>query len=161
MATRSLAHRGELLLSLGFTALGAYVLYDTQSIAAAQGYDQLGPRLFPQLVGIALAVLGAVLAWHSLSGGWRNVPLDQEGHDNPDWPAFGLIGGGLMLQMAIVGSVGFVIASTLLYLMIARGFGSRRWRRDLLAGVAVVLAAYYLFTLALGLHLTKSPLGIF
>jgi putative tricarboxylic transport membrane protein len=142
-------------------ALGAYILYDTQSLAAAQGYDQLGPRLFPQIVGTTLAILGAVLGWHALSGGWRNVPLDQEGHDRPDWPAFGLIGGGLIVHMAIIGSVGFVIASTLLYLMVARGFGSRRWRRDLLVGVGVVLAAYYLFTLALGLHLTKSPLGIF
>ena len=161
MTTRSLAHRGELLVSLGLLALGAYVLYDTQSIAAAQGYDQLGPRLFPQIVGVALVLLGAVLSWHALAGGWRNVPLDQEGHDNPDWPAFGLISGGLILQMAIIGSAGFVIASTILYLLIARGFGSRRWRRDLLVGVTVVLAAYYLFTLALGLHLTKSPLGIF
>ena len=161
MTTRSLAHRGELLVSLGLLALGAYVLYDTQSIAAAQGYDQLGPRLFPQIVGVALLVLGAMLGWHALSGGWRNVPLDQPGHDNPDWPAFGLIGGGLIVHMAIIGSVGFVIASTVLYLMVARGFGSRRWRRDLLVGVAVVLTAYYLFTLGLGLHLTKSPLGIF
>ena len=37
--------------------------------------------------------------WHALSGGWRNVPLDQEGHDAPDWIAFVIISAGVILHM--------------------------------------------------------------
>jgi putative tricarboxylic transport membrane protein len=160
MMTRALTHRGELLISLGLIALGAYVLYQTGGIAEARGYDQLGPRLFPYIVGAGLVIFGAILAWHALSGGWRNVPMDQQAHDNPDWFAFILISGALILHMAVIGSIGFVFASVLLFVLIARGFGSRRWMRDLCIGAVVSLAAFYLFTLALGLNLTKSPLGI-
>jgi putative tricarboxylic transport membrane protein len=61
--------------------------------------------------------------------------------------------------MVVIGRAGFIIASTLLFVMIARGFGSRQPVRD--AVIAVVLAAvvFFLFTLGLGLSLPKGPFG--
>ena len=67
-----------------------------------------------------------MLGWHAIFGGWRNVPLDQEGHDAPDWMAFGIISAGIVLHMIVIGWAGFIIAGTLLFVLIARGFGSRR-----------------------------------
>ena len=119
-----------MLVSLGLIALGPFVVYETGGIAETQGYAQIGPRLFPYVIGAGLTLCGAVLAWHALSGGWRHVPLDQEGHDAPDWPAFAIISAGIVLHMAIIGWAGFIIASTLLFVLIARGFGSRRPARD-------------------------------
>ena len=49
-----------------------------------RSYEQVGPRFFPYMVGAGLIILGAVLAWQAASGGWRNLPLDQEGHDSPN-----------------------------------------------------------------------------
>lgn len=162
MTTRSIANRGELFVSLGLIALGTYMLVDIHAVeSTTQGYDQLGPKLFPMLIGIALIVFGATLGWQSASGGWRNMPADDEGRDKPDWIAFTVIAGGLLLHMAVIGAIGFVLASVLLFMLVARGFGSRQWRRDLISGICVALAAYYLFTAALGLHLTKSPFGVF
>ncbi len=160
MKSHSSVNRGELLVSLGLLALGVYVLVQIQSLGTAQGYEQIGPRLFPYIVGTGLVVFGAILSWHALSGGWRNVPMDQEGHNNPDWLAFGIIGAALILHMALIGSIGFTIASTLLFALVARGFGSRQWLRNLGIGAVVGAATYYLFTLALGLHLPASPLGV-
>ncbi len=40
-----------------------------------------GRGSFPTSSAAGSSICGAVLAWHALSGGWRNVPLDQEGHD--------------------------------------------------------------------------------
>jgi putative tricarboxylic transport membrane protein len=158
MTERSPIHPGEALISLALIALGSYVVYDTQSIAETQA-GQIGPRLFPYIIGTGLTICGAVLGWHALSGGWRHVPLDQEGHDAPDWLAFFVISAGVILHMVLIGWAGFIIASTLLFLLIARGFGSRRPVRDLGIGVALSVVVFYVFTLGLGLSLPAGPWG--
>lgn len=159
MTTRPGIHTGEALLSLALVALGGFVLYETRGIAESQGYAQVGPRLFPYIIGAGMALCGLVLGWHALSGGWRNVPLDQEGHDAPDRVAFATISAGIVLHMAVIGTAGFILASTLLFVLVARGFGSRRLVRDALMGLALSAAAYFVFTLGLGLKLPAGPFG--
>lgn len=150
---------GELLISLGLLALGAFIVFETQGIAETQGYSQIGPRLFPYLIGTGLSVCGTWLGWQALTGGWRNVPGDEDGHAPPDWMAFALISAGIVLHMVLIGWAGFILASTLLFVLIARGFGSTRPVRDL--GIAVVLSTivFFLFTQALGLSLPAGPFG--
>jgi putative tricarboxylic transport membrane protein len=160
MAARSPIHPGEAIISLALIALGVYVVYETQSIAETQGFAQVGPRLFPYIIGTGLTLCGAVLGWHAVSGGWRNVPLDQEGHDAPDWVAFAIISAGIILHMVLIGWAGFIIASIILFVFIARGFGSRKPVRDL--GIAVVLATvvFFIFTQGLGLNLPAGPFAL-
>ena len=126
-----------------------------------QSYAQVGPRLFPNIVGAGLMLIGTVLGWHAASGGWRNVPLDQEHHGSPNWRATLLISAGVLLHMALIGWAGFILAGILLYIFIARAFGSSRLLADL--GVAITLASvvFYLFTKVLGLSLPEGLLGGF
>lgn len=156
----SSVHVGEVLLSLVLVFIGAFVIYETRGIAETQGYSQVGPRLFPYIIGTGLTLCGAVLSWHAISDGWRDVPLDQPGHDAPDWMAFAIISGGIVLHMVLIAWAGFIIASTLMFLLIARGFGSQRTVRDLAVGLAISVAAYFLFTRALGLRLPPGPFGV-
>ena len=157
MTAGSRVHPGELLISFGLLALGIFVVYETQSIAETQGYSQIGPRLFPYIVGAGLTLCGAVLGWQAVSGGWRNVPLDREGHDAPDWMAFGIISAGIVLHMIIIGWAGFVIAGTLLFVLVARGFGSGKPLRDAIIAVVLTVIVYLVFTRALGLKLPATP----
>ena len=159
MTARARIHPGELLLSLGLVALGAYVVHGTGGIAESQGYAQIGPRLFPYLIGTGLTLCGAVLAWHALAGGWRDVPLDQEGHAAPDWRAFAIVSTGIILHMVAIGWAGFILAATLLFLLIARGFGSRQPVRDAIVAVLLAVATFFIFTLGLGLNLPRGPFG--
>lgn len=151
---------GELAVSLGLAALGGLVLGAARSIGTAHSsYEQVGPRLFPGLVGAGLSLCGLLLAWQAISGGWRGVPLDAPDHDAPDGIAFLLVSAALVVQTALIGSLGFVAATTLLFVLTARGFGSRRALRDLALGALLSLAAYFLFTRALGLSLPSGLLG--
>ena len=152
--------RGESLVSLGLLALGVYILVQVRGIAATRSYEQVGPRLFPALIGLGLVAFGAILGWQALTGGWRNLPADQDGRERPDWGAFIALSAAVILHMALIGSIGFFLASLLLFTLVARGFGSRRWLRDVGLGAILSAVAYYLFTLALGLHLPASPLGV-
>ncbi len=147
-----------MLISFALIALGSFVVFETRSIAETQGYAQIGPRLFPYIIGVGLTLCGAVLGWHAVTGGWRNVPLDQEGHGAPDWLAFFIISAGIVLHMVVIGWAGFIIASTLLFVLIARGFGSRRLVRDALIAVALAAVVFFVFTSGLGLKLPSGPL---
>jgi putative tricarboxylic transport membrane protein len=147
---------GELAISLGLVALGAFVLWETRSIADAGGYAQVGPRLFPYLVGAGMAVCGAVLAWHAVAGGWRHVPLD-EAHDAPDWKAFVVISAGIVAHMILIGYAGFVLAGIVLFVLVARGFGSTRLVRDALIAIVLTVVVYVVFTYGLSLKLPGMP----
>ena len=144
------------MLALGLAALGAFILFETHTIAETTSYSGVGPRLFPYLIGFGLGACGVVLAWQALTGGWRNLPVDDD-HAMPDWVAFVTISAGIVLQMAIIGIAGFVIASAILFVLIARGYGSRRLLRDTLIALVLSTAVYLLFTKALGLNL---PAGL-
>ena len=159
MTARASVRTGELLISLGLIVLGSFIIFETQGIAENQGYATIGPRLFPYIVGAGLTICGAVLAWHAMSGGWRHVPLDEGMHDAPDWIAFGIISVGIVLHMVIIGWAGFIIASTVLFVLVARGFGSRRPVRDAVIAVILAVVVFVIFTLGLGLNLPKGPFG--
>ena len=158
MTARTRLHSGELLISLALIALGTFVVYETQGIAETQSYAHVGPRLFPYLIGCGLTVCGAVLAWHAFTGGWRHVPLD-DAHDAPDWMAFVIISAGVILHMVIIGWAGFIIASIVLFVLVAWGFGSRRIVRDVIIAAVLAVVVFFIFTLALGLSLPKGPFG--
>lgn len=146
-------HAGELALSLGLLAIGVFVLVDTGTIPQGQSYAGVGPRFFPYLVGSGLAVCGALLAWRALTGGWRAMPEDARVHDTPDWRAFALISAGVVLQMAVIGFAGFILAGVAMFALVARGFGSTRVVRDVVIGAVVVTLAYLVFTQLLSLSL--------
>jgi putative tricarboxylic transport membrane protein len=158
MTSRSSINPGELLVSIGLAALGIFVLVGSQDIGGGSGYSQVGPRAFPYLIGAGLLLLGAFLAWQAVSGGWRNVPLD-DAHETPDWPAFAILSAGVLLHMAAIAWAGFILTSTFLFTLVARGFGSRRLLRDIVIGLVLSTLAFFLFTYGLGLNLPSGPFG--
>jgi putative tricarboxylic transport membrane protein len=159
MNSRARINPGELLVSLAVVALGIFVVLGTRGISGGAGYAQVGPRAFPYIIGSGLLILGGILVWQAVSGGWRNVPMDQEEHESPDWMAFAILSAGVILHMVSIAWAGFILASTFLFILIARGFGSRRLLRDIIIGVLLSTAAFFIFTEGLGLRLPNGLLG--
>lgn len=149
---------GELMVSIALAALGIFVIAEARDISSGASYSQVGPAAFPLLIGACLLVLGGTLAWQASSGGWRKVPLD-EAHEAPDWPSFALLSTAVVLHMATIAWAGFILASTWLFALVARGFGSRRIFRDIVAGAVLSSLAFLLFTRGLGLTLPAGLLG--
>jgi putative tricarboxylic transport membrane protein len=140
-------------------ALAAFVLWQLEAIPADGGYSAVGPRFTPMLIGIGLAVVGVVLLVQALAGGWKGL----EGTEPAEpffAPAFAWIAGGLGLHMAVIGVVGFTLAATLLFAMVARGFGSRRLVRNAAIGFVLAACIFLLFTRVLNLQLPAGPLRV-
>ena len=148
----------EIAISGAIVALALFVFTELPGIPAEGGYSAVGPRFAPLIVGIGLLAIGLLLLRQALTGGWRDQgpPPEEAMH----LPSFGWIVGGLVTQMLIVGFAGFTIASALLFVAVARGFGSVRVAHDAIVGFVLAAAVFVFFTRVLGLSLPASPLGI-
>jgi putative tricarboxylic transport membrane protein len=91
-----------------------------------------------------------MLMYEALTGGWRT---EEEKNVTPDRPALLWITAGLVLNVLLIGNAGFTIASIVLFVCVARGFGSKAILRDAGIGAAFALVAYFGFAQTLGINI--------
>jgi putative tricarboxylic transport membrane protein len=144
--------RAELLLALGVVALAGVVAWQTAAVPSSPAYAQVGPKVFPAGVAVGLLVLGLALGWQALTGR-RNGDDDAEDTVPVDWHALAWLGAGLVLNVALIGVIGFVLSSTILFVCVARAFGSRRPARDAAIAVLFSLVTYIGFDRVLGISI--------
>jgi putative tricarboxylic transport membrane protein len=141
----------QVLVSAAVLVLGAAFAAGTWLLPDSPGYAKVSARLFPGLIASGLLITGALLLLEALRGGFRN--LEQEVRERLAWRAFGWVSAGIVAHMALVGGIGFILASALLYTATARAFGSARPLRDAIVGILLAALVYVLFTRALTLTL--------
>jgi putative tricarboxylic transport membrane protein len=150
--------RVELSLAIGIVALGVVLLLGAFRISAGAGYDRIGPRFFPFVVATGFVILGA---WYAVSI-WRNRWLapefstDSAKANRLNWSAFGHLILAFTLCLALLGSIGFVMACSVQFWLVARAFGSQRPVRDAVAALVVATAVYIAFSRGLGLALPSG-----
>lgn len=145
---------GEAVLALAVLLLGLFVAAETAMLRSGPGYSAIGPKLFPWLVAAGLVLVGFALLREAGSGDVEH-PTGFE----LDAPPLLLVTGGLVAQMLLMKPAGFIVASTLLFVPVARSFGSRRLARDAAVGLALCAVVYVVFTRGLGLNLPVGALG--
>ena len=67
-----------------------------------------------------------------------------------------LVAVGLIVQMLLLETLGWIPASTILFMVVARAFGSRKIVKDAILGLALTAASFGLFNYGLDLNL---PVG--
>jgi len=145
--------RPDLLVGLFVLALAALVGWQAAVIPTSPVYAQVGPKFVPYIVTAFMAVLGAGLTLHALRGGWTaDIPEVAEAPPT-NWRALVLVGAGLVVNLVLIEPLGFVIAATAQFVLVAAGFGSRKPLRDLLIGLAVTLLAFVGFDKVLGVDI--------
>jgi putative tricarboxylic transport membrane protein len=149
---------GQLAVAAGVLAIGAFVLGGSFFMPTGGGYAQVGPGVVPRVVGILLLLLAALLAREALTGGFRGVDEAAERAQPMDWRAFAWVSAGILVYGIFVERAGFIISSTVLFILVARGFGSRRWLPNALIGLALAALIFAIFNYGLGLTL---PPGVF
>lgn len=150
--------KGQVALAAGMLVLGALILVGASDLAAGGGYSQVGPGVVPRIVGGAIILIGALLLREALTGGFRGVDEEAEIHLPMNWRAFAWITAGIIVYGLLVERAGFLIASTLLFVAVARAFSSRRWVLNVLVGFAVAGFIFTVFNYGLGLQLPPGVL---
>jgi putative tricarboxylic transport membrane protein len=138
---------GESVLGGGVLALGLFIAFETSQLEIASSHATVGPRLFPFLVATGLIIVGAALLREAVFG-----HIAHEGGFELDWLAVGLVSVGLIVEMLLLEWAGWIVAATLLFVLVARAFGSRRLLID--AAIGVVLTALTFVVFSYGLDLT-------
>jgi putative tricarboxylic transport membrane protein len=151
------APAGQVAVAAGVAAIGAGVLWGSFYLPTGGGYAQVGPGVVPRIVGALTLFLGALLLREALTGGFHGVDEEAEVHLPMDWAAFAWVSAGIIAYGLLIEHAGFVVSSTLLFVLVARGFGSRRWLLNAAVGLVLALAVYAIFNYGLGLTL---PAGI-
>ena len=156
MTNTAKAARAELIFSLGVLALGLAATVVAWRLPEGGGYARIGPNFMPKLVSGGLILLGVWLLVERFTGGWREpVATDPAARGEHAFlpSAFAWVSAGLLAQMVLINSAGFVLAAGVLFACVARGFGSRRSLRDLALGLAIGLGVFAFFVYFLNVNL--------
>ena len=148
---------GQVAVAGGVLAIGALILGGSFYLPTGGGYAQVGPGVVPRVVGTVLVILGAFLLREAFTGGFRGVDEEAEAKLPMDWVSFAWVSGGIIAYGLLVERAGFVISSTLLFVLVARGFNSRRWLLNVITGLLLAVIVFAIFNYGLGLTL---PAGV-
>ncbi|KAB0610894.1 tripartite tricarboxylate transporter TctB family protein [Castellaniella defragrans] len=131
--------------ALVFAALMAWFGHDLQ---APFSYEPVGPRAFPLLIALIVALCGAWLLFKN----WRSTK--QAPHI--DWPRLLLMVVYVFGYALLFEWLGFIIATAIVTVLIGRLFGGG-WGKMIIGGITMSVLFFLLFDRALDVVL---PLGL-
>ena len=157
---QTLVGAGVVLIALGM-AVGAL------SIPSAAGYAGVGPNFLPWLVSIALLLCGGFMVYEARTGGFRDM---EEGDAaaypkaavKPYWGGFAWMSAGLLVNAALITTIGFILSCTVCFVLASRGMrnaegqfggGARTWINDAVTGLFIAAPVYWMFTKFLAINL--------
>jgi putative tricarboxylic transport membrane protein len=143
----------DLAVGVFVLLLGGLAFWQAGAIPTSPIYAQVGPKVIPYLVAAGLSVLGLLLVLAALGGGWSAQIAEIAEAGPPNRRALGLVSAGLLANLVLITPLGFSLAAALQFTLVAAGFGSRHAARDLLLGVPLCLAIWFLFVEALGVNI--------
>ncbi len=156
------AKPAELVLSVSVLGLGIAVALGTSQLSSAGGYARIGPNVAPAIIAGGLILLGTWLGYEALRGGWRNAVADDpeaRGEHRFHIGAFIWVSVGLIAQILLINTAGFVLAQAALFTCVARAFGSARMARDFAIGLVLGLAVFLFFVKFLNVNLPTGWLA--
>jgi putative tricarboxylic transport membrane protein len=138
--------------------LGALALWQAAVIPVSPIYAQVGPKLIPFLVSAGLLALGVGLCVSAWRGGWSAALEEVQDAPPTNWRALGLLLGGLAVNLVLIGPLGFSLAASAQFVLVAAAFGSRNMLRDLLVALVLTLVVWFGFVEGLGVNIGAGVL---
>ena len=151
----------QTMIGAGALALGAVLAYGATFISSEAGYAGVGPNFLPWVVAVVLSLCGVWLIYEARTGGFRQIN-DASGADRADGGAFLWVAAGLLVNAALLTTVGFILSCTLCFMLAVRGLrmsegkshgGARGLVLDFVTGFLIAAPAFWLFTKLLGINL--------
>ena len=150
------------------TAVGAGVLlvaaglaFGALSIPGDAGYGGVGPNFLPWVCALVLALCGGFLLYEARSGGYRAM-AEPSGGARADWSAAVWVSAGLLLNAALITTLGFILSCTMCYVLAVQGLrratgqpsgAPRTWFIDVLTGALISAPVFWMFTQFLAINL--------
>lgn len=153
--------RYQTLVGASVVVLAAGMAFGAWGIPSDAGYSGVGPNFLPWLVSVALLVCGGFLLYEARTGGFRDLE-DAGGEDKPYWSGFVWMSTGLLVNAALITTIGFIFSCVLCFVLASRGLrnsqgkpneGLRSWGIDIAVGFLIAAPVYWMFTKFLAINL--------
>jgi putative tricarboxylic transport membrane protein len=153
---------GPRLAGAFLLAASVAILLAVTAIPGRGGYGTSGPRFVPLLVAIGLIALSALFLLRTLvrpdtALAERSAEEDGATH----WATPGLIMVALLAYAFLLEPVGYPLATTAVFVAVARLLGSRATVRDVIAGLVLGFGLFTAFTQYLGVSLPSGLTPLF
>jgi putative tricarboxylic transport membrane protein len=111
-------------------------------------------------VALALLACGLRLFFKARRGGFRN--MEEHTGEQPYWAGFAWVSAGLLLNAALITTIGFIFSCTLCFVLAARGLRQAEQQRgalvasvlrDTVTGLLIAAPVFWAFTKFLGISL--------
>jgi putative tricarboxylic transport membrane protein len=142
---------GEVAMTGLLLVIGVYLILDAGRIAIPGSTNTVGPRFFPYLVGGATVLVAVLLGLRILRGD-QGPEEDSEDIDPTaptSWRAVGIIAVAFLAHALLINVVGWPLAVTSMFGVVAWSLGARGILRPLLAGAITSVVIWLLFVKAL------------
>lgn len=152
----------QTLVGAGVLLTGLALAFGAISISSEAGYGGVGPNFLPWMTAIVLTICGGFIIWEARSGGFRELDAPS-GADRANWPGFVWVSAGLLLNAALITTIGFIFSCTLCYLLAVQGLRRatglpmastpRTWVVDIITGLLISGPVFWMFTQFLAINL--------
>ena len=151
----------QLAIGIGALLVGIAIDLGALGISSEAGYSGVGPNFLPWVVGTLLALCGVLLTREVLTGGFRNLE-EPSGAPSGHWAGFAWVTAGILLNAALITTIGFILSCALCFVLAVRGFRSAEGKLDLgprallvdaAIGFAIAAPVYWMFSQLLGINL--------
>lgn len=143
--------RAALVIAAILALVAIAIFYGTSQQGAVGGYSPVGPKTVPYVISAVLAVLAvgtAIAAWRG----------DFPEREPINWPPTLWVIIGMIAQMLTMKTVGFSIATGLLFACTAKGFGKGNFLITIPVGIVFSFIVWFIFAKGLQLSLPAGPL---
>jgi len=151
----------ETLIGCGALAIAGVMAYGAVGIPSAAGYAGVGPNFLPWMVTVVLALCGAWLIWEARSGGFREME-PPSGAAKGDWRSLAWVSAGVLLNAALITTIGFILSCALCFVLAVRGLRASEGRPagnlrqtviDVVTALLISAPVFWMFTKLLAINL--------
>lgn len=134
----------QMILTLFWIGLGLFVIVLSYRMGLG-GLHTPGPGLMPFLIGVLFILTSFYLLGTSLlkKAETDETPCEEKGKTN--YRKIGLVLGSLFLFAFLLETLGYLIVTSLFFILLFRSVGNR-WRTVLVASALAVFITYFGFT---------------
>ncbi|MES2281691.1 MAG: tripartite tricarboxylate transporter TctB family protein [Pseudomonadota bacterium] len=151
----------QTVVGVGVLLTGLALAFGAIDISSTAGYSGVGPNFLPWLVSIVLTICGVFIIWEARTGGFRELATPS-GATRANWPGFVWVSAGLLLNAALITTLGFILSCALCYVLAVQGLrrasdkpsgSTRTWVTDVVTGLLIAAPVYWMFTKFLAINL--------
>ena len=162
MAPRNNSALAQTLVGAGVSLIGLGLAAGALTIPSAAGYGGVGPNFLPWVVAVVLVVCGVLMVREARTGGFRELEAPS-GAANAWWPGLVWVSAGMLVNAALITTIGFILSCALCYLLAVQGMRRasgqdsagtpRTLLTDAATGLVISAPVFWTFTQFLAINL--------